>query len=179
MRSKQTLNRTGDDRKIDLISCIHDALMAITNPRFFETERGFQGEFLAQLGCRFALSDRAILEQEYQKRAEAHGLTNRPDIIIHEPYDPVHHANRTEGNVAVIELKLRATEEKAADDFKNLSDMIDVLHYPLGIFINIDSAITYSYLVPENIRGRIALFAVTLHGGKVTIVEERPEDVVS
>lgn len=158
-----------------LLASISDALGAITHPRFFETERGFQGELLVQLTRRVVLSDQAILEQEYPKRAAAHGLTCRPDIFIHEPYNPSHHADRTEGNVAVVELKLRATAEKASEDFKSLADMIRVLHYPLGIFINIDSVATYGELVPEDVRGRIVSFAVARREGKIEVIEERTE----
>jgi hypothetical protein len=157
-----------------LLACIHDSLAAITNPRFFDTERGLQGELLAQLTARVALPDQAILEQEYQKSANLHRLTTRPDIIIHEPYDPERHLNRTEGNVAVVALKLRATANDAIDDFKKLADMIRVLQYPLGIFINIASATTYGHLVPANLRWRVVSFAVALHDGKAQVIGEPP-----
>lgn len=123
-------------RNTDLGNDVRDALTAINNPRFFETERGFQGELIAHLAA-LQLPDQAILEQEYQKRQREHGLTIRPDIIIHEPYDPKRHAARTEGNYAVLELKLNATPGEALEDFHSLATMIKVLHYPLGIFVNI------------------------------------------
>ncbi len=64
---------------------------------------------MAQLTRRLQLPDYAIVEQEYQKQADLHGMTIRPDIIIHDPFNPTRHHVRTEGNLAVVELKLRAT----------------------------------------------------------------------
>lgn len=154
-----------------ILDCLRSSLLAIRSPRLLETERGYQGELLVQLSKRLNLPDQTILEQEYQKSALAHGLTCRPDIIIHEPFNPERHKTRADGNIAVIELKLRATKAKAADDFKSLRDMVGVLSYPLGIFVNIDSESTYSELVPEEIRSQIICFAVTLQDGKVQIIE--------
>jgi hypothetical protein len=47
-----------------------------------------------------------------------HGLAIRPDIIIHEPFDPSRHRSRRDRNVAVMELKRAATAEKAAADLE-------------------------------------------------------------
>ena len=153
-----------------MIANFRESLAAITNPRFFETERGFQGELLVQLTKRFQLLDCAIVEQEYQKRQQAHGLTIRPDIIIHEPFDPQRHGARTEGNLAVIELKRKASVGKATQDFKSLADMIQVLHYPIGFFVNIGSTVTHGNLVPPEARGRIICFAVSLVEGNVSLI---------
>lgn len=52
------------------LSVMRQALEAIREPRFFETERGYQGELLARLHARLphvGLPSHAILEQEYQK----------------------------------------------------------------------------------------------------------------
>jgi hypothetical protein len=113
------------------------------------------------------------LQQEYQKQAGQHGLTSRPDIVVHEPFDPKRHCARTEGNVAVIELKLRATAAEALADFRSLRSMLDVLRYPLGVFVNIDAAVTHAELVPQDVRGRIACFAVMLADDGPQIVEQR------
>jgi hypothetical protein len=156
-----------------IIKCIRASLEAITAPRYFLTERGFQGQLLVQLSRRLHLPDREIVEQEYQKRQRHHGLTVRPDIIIHEPFDPARHAGRTEGNRAVVELKLNATTAEAAEDFESLAAMIQVLHYPLGVFVNIASTITHANLVPEVVQGRVVAFAVTLQDGKPRVTEER------
>src|SRR5437588_9939027 len=157
----------------EIIECIRDSLTTITAPRFYRTERGFQGELLVQLSRRLHLLDREIAEQEYQKRQRDHGLTVRPDIIIHEPFDPVRGGARTEGNRAVVELKLNATAAQAADDFESLAAMIQVLHYPLGVFVNIASTVTHASLVPAAVRGRVIAFAVTLQDGKPRVIEER------
>lgn len=156
-----------------IIASLIESLSAISAPRFFESERGFQGELLVQLSRRLQLSDSTIIEQEYQKKLKAHGLRIRPDIIIHEPFNPELHATRTEGNFAVIELKLDATPEAAAEDFNSLAAMLEALHYPIGVFINIDSATTHSNLVPDNVRGKIVCFAVHVEDGKTVVIEER------
>src|SRR5256886_12182198 len=111
----------------DFLACLRESLAAITAPRFFQTERGYQGALLTQLtGC-LQLPDYGIVEQEYQKKARLHSLTVRPDIIVHEPFNPDRHGARTEGNVAVVELKLRATPADALADFESLRAMLDVL----------------------------------------------------
>jgi hypothetical protein len=154
-----------------ILEDIRQSLIAITVPRFYETERGFQGELLAQLVKRLALPDQAIIEQEHQKRALAHGLTCRPDIIIHEPFDQTRHHDRSQGNYIVMELKVRSTAKEAAADFESLGDMIQKLNYPLGIFINIDSGRTYSELVPKGLQSQIVAIAVALRNGEVQIAK--------
>ncbi|WP_198161254.1 hypothetical protein, partial [Variovorax sp. WDL1] len=77
-----------------LIAHIETALRSIMHARFYETERGFQGALLAALREHVPtqfLSDQTIIEQEYQKRLDRHGLKIRPDIIIHEPFDETQH----------------------------------------------------------------------------------------
>ncbi|WP_052162419.1 hypothetical protein [Aquabacterium sp. NJ1] len=155
----------------EVLAGVRDALQSITAPRLFETERGYQGALLGQLDRRLQLPARVIVEQEYQKQAGRHGLTIRPDIIIHEPFDPERFADRTQGNVAVIELKLRSTAAEAADDFMSLGLMLDVLRYPLGIFINIGAERTWAELLPQALHGRVACFAVRLQDTAVTVVE--------
>jgi len=156
-----------------LFANFRESLEAIIAPRFYETERGFQGELLTQLSKRLRLSDPAIVEQEYQKRQHVHGLSIRPDLIIHEPFDLGHHSSRTEGNIAVVELKLNASANKAAQAFQSLAAMLNVLEYPIGIFVNIGTTETYADLVPQEVKGRIALYAVSLNESHVYVVEER------
>jgi len=155
----------------EVLAGVRDALQSITAPRLFETERGYQGALLGQLDRRLQLPARVIVEQEYQKQAGRHGVTIRPDIIIHEPFDPERFADRTQGNVAVIELKLRSTAAEAADDFMSLGLMLDELRYPLGIFINIGAERTWAELLPQALHGRVACFAVRLQDTAVTVVE--------
>jgi hypothetical protein len=159
-----------------LFAVLSKALALISHPRFFDNELGFQGELRAQLerlDLKALLPEGSIIEQEHQKTLVAHGLTIRPDIVIHEPFDRARHADRTEGNVAVIELKLRASEAEASGDFESLGQMLDVLEYPVGIFINIGSERTHSDLVPAALRGRIVCYAVWLQDGKPQLVEQR------
>ena len=141
-----------------LLAAVRDALQSIAEPRFYATERGYQGQLLVELSHRIpqCFSERyPIVEQEHQKTLEIHGLNIRPDIVIHEPFDPLVHANRREGNYAVFELALRAGPAKATDDFASLESMLDVLGYPLGIFVNIAHNRTHLELAPASIRGRI------------------------
>ena len=132
-----------------LLRCVRESLAAITAPRLFETERGYQGQLVAQLHARLRLHKPAIVEQEYQKQAGLHGLTIRPDIIIHEPFDQELHQARADGNFAVMELKRRSTAAGARNDFRSLRLMLNVLRYRLGIFINIDARVTHADLVPD------------------------------
>ena len=152
------------DRAV-LLSIVADSLASITAPRYYETERGFQGELYAEMRNRLGdsiLPPGAQLEQEYQKTLCAHGLDIRPDIIIHEPFDERRHAARHAGNHAVIELKLAASKRAASKTFESLVAMIDVLHYPLGIFVNINSDVTFTEQIPMTYEDRIVCFAVLL-----------------
>ena len=154
----------------DLLACVAESLAAITTPRLFQTERGYQGALLAQLDRRLRLPDHAIVEQEYQKQAGLHGITIRPDIIIHEPFEPARHDARTEGNLAVLELKLRATPVEAVADFESLGMMLNILRYRFAVFVNIGAATTHADLVPADLRDQIACFAVTLDNGAAKVV---------
>jgi hypothetical protein len=158
-------------KRDELLACVVESLTAISTPRFFQTERGYQGALLSQLDRRLQLPDYAIVEQEYQKQAGLHGVTIRPDIIIHEPFSPGRHGARTEGNLAVMELKLRATPAEALADFENLGLMLNKLSYQLGIFINIDSTSTHVDLVPAACRERIVCFAANIANGAVTVIK--------
>lgn len=147
----------------ELLNAIATALTSVTAPHYYEDERGFQGEFYAQLRLQnLVLPEGALLREEYQKRMAQHDLRIRPDIILHEPFDPGRHRGRDQGNHAVMELKRRATPGTAADAFSNLIAMIDTLNYPLGVFINIDSPKTWVESVPDSHRGRIACLAAYL-----------------
>jgi len=163
-----------------LLEHIRESLASISAPRFFETERGFQGALLTQLENRipnYVLPEGALIEQEHQKSPAQHGLRIRPDIIIHEPFKPERHSTRTEGNIAVIELKLNASKVRAQNDFNSLAEMINVLQYPLGIFINIASHKTHSELVPLSVKDLIVCFAVSLDNGHVKVVENGTQPI--
>ena len=159
-----------------LLAHIHRALETISHPRFFETERGFQGALLGALAKTIpdhVLPEGAQIEQEYQKRLKDHGLTVRPDIIIHEPFDETRHASRQDGNIAVIELKLNASQADAQGDFGSLEKMMAGLNYPVAIFINIASDQTHAALVPDAAKGRITCFAVSMREGTAHVTRER------
>jgi hypothetical protein len=150
------------------LALLRDALENIREPRFFETERGFQGELLAHLRNRLEFAElpgEPIVEQEYQKTISFHGLKIRPDIIIHIPFERGRVERRDQGNFVAIELKLRSTESEARDDFAKLQQMWEVLGYPLTIFINIDSDQTHAAVRPEVIAGQTACYATRLEDG--------------
>ena len=156
-----------------VLSSMHEALAACAHPRLFETERGFQGQLLVELSKRLLLPDQAIIEQEYQKRLKVHGLTVRPDIVIHEPFDSSRHLSRTSGNIAVVELKLNASAAQATSDFSSIAAMLKALNYSVGIFVNIGSTETHEKLVPEDAKGHIVSFAVSFTEGKARVIEVR------
>ena len=160
----------------NIIIAVRESLLAICHPRFFETERGYQGELLAELRNRLPIlqieNGRTVVEQEYQKTLQSHGVKRRPDLLLHEPFDQQHHRDRTQGNYAVFELKRRGTPRKAKDDFCSLSQLMTALKYPLAFFINIDSRITQIAHAPNNLPGRLVAFAVKLKDGHVILKEE-------
>lgn len=150
-----------------VIEIILTAVRSISNPRFYETERGFQGELdgLLSASLRNNVGPRdAIVEQEAQKTLRNHGIRRRPDIIIHCPTQEG--GNRRVGNYVVILLKRRGSENAARKDFLALDEIIDALDYPLGVFINIDSTHTYSGVHDGRFAGRLHFVAVSLgpHG---------------
>lgn len=156
-----------------LLDHLTAALRTITTPRFYQNEHGFQGELLVQLKQAIPadfLPDEAIIEQEHQKKLKVHGLRIRPDIIVHEPYDEHYHGSRRDGNHAVIEIKRAASQKDAIDDFASLISMIEILDYPLAIFINIASDNTRADLVPAEWRDRIVCFAVNLQNGEAHVI---------
>ena len=158
----------------EILEIIRSSLSSITNPRFYETERGYQGELSAELRSRLPLLqlDGAIVEHEYQKRIKDHGFRIRPDIIIHVPFKYSNYTSRDEGNFVVIALKHQATEKKALIDYRNLSRMCEILGYPLGVFINIDSDETYFSNFQGPFKEKLYSFGVRLDSGQVVINEQ-------
>jgi hypothetical protein len=146
-----------------LLAHLETALRSITHPHFYEDERGFQGELLVALRKSIPehlLPEHAVIQQEYQKRLGRHGLNQRPDIVIHEPFEFGEYESRREGNYMVIALKRNATTKRAEADLKGLVAMCDILDYPAAAFINIASSETYADSIPDSAKGRITCFAV-------------------
>jgi hypothetical protein len=117
------------------------AIKHITIRRFHNSERAFASELSRYLNEEDLLSlypAHTIIEPEAQKNERAHHcVTQRPDIIVHIPIEEGLTEHAYDGNFIVYALKREATEAKAREDFNKLNEMFDVLHYPLGIFINI------------------------------------------
>jgi hypothetical protein len=153
-----------------LLTVIKNALAAIREPRFYESERGFQGELLSELRARMSdlsVPGDAIVEQEYQKTIPNHGLKIRPDLIIHIP--TAQGGDRKVGNFVAIELKLNARQSGADAAFSNLNLMMDKLAYPLGIFVNIAAMETYAAKYSGGFSHRLHFFAVNLGSHGVTV----------
>jgi hypothetical protein len=153
-----------------MIPTIVTALRAVSNARFFDTERGYQGELLAELRAALpalGLPENRIVELEYQKTIPNHNINIRPDIIIHVP--TVEGGDRKVGNFAVFELNFRAGPKEAQEDFDNLDTIIGALHYPLGVFVNIDSVKTQAAHYAGPYRDRIHFFAVRRVDGAVQL----------
>lgn len=124
-----------------IIEATIEAVGSVMHPRLFESERGYHGQFYYELQRVLegkGLWPDYLLEMEYQKSAR-HGLSQRPDIVFHIP-QKVHGGRVEEHNWAVFELKRKASNRTASDDFEKLDDMIARLSYRLAIFINIASA---------------------------------------
>lgn len=158
----------------EIVQAIKESLLKITNRRFYETERGFQGEFGSELRLRLPGLELkgAIVEQEYQKRIPDHGFQIRPDLIIHIPFEETEHSSRSEGNFAVIEFKRRASRMNAKADYENLHKMCEKLGYPLAVFINIDSEETYIEECIQPSHAKIYAFSVVLKDAKVHLNEQ-------
>lgn len=124
-----------------IVKATNDALVCLSEARFFCTERGFHGRFYCVLQNileeRGLLKSPRVLEMEYQKSSR-HEISQRPDIILHVPAEDSD-AQVSEFNFAVWALKRRATKSKAREDFEKLNEMFYRLEYPLGIFVNIDA----------------------------------------
>ena len=111
------------------IEIVITALKEIVSPRFFMTERGFQGNFAIALnkilGEHNIFPEGTIIEEEYQKTLKLHGITQRPDLIIHVPIESSHSTNRKETNYIACEFKLSGNKIKVMKDFENLNELIE------------------------------------------------------
>jgi hypothetical protein len=146
--------------KTAMTPLVVDALRRVVHARFFETERGFQGAFQANLRDvlpKDQFAD-AIVEEEYQKKFGLHGLTRRPDVIVHIP--AADGGDRRRGNFAVFALKLEAGPAAAEEDFAVLDEIVGALDYPFAAFINVASQSTHAERYRGQFHDRIHFFAV-------------------
>jgi hypothetical protein len=152
---------------IAVLESTDQAMRHLTAPRFFRSERGYQGWFYChlqrELDRRGLLVEPCILEMEYQK-SRRHGMEQRPDIILHIPAEESG-AHVAENNFVVWALKLNATEAKAAEDFTNLDEIIGGLGYRIGIFVNVASTRTFARSYSGGYADRIFMVAVTMENG--------------
>jgi hypothetical protein len=70
----------------------------------------------------------------------------------------------------VVELKVRASETEAREDYEKLATMCDKLKYPLGVFINIDATTARREVHVGSQQDKLFGFAVSLVDGAVSIV---------
>lgn len=148
-----------------LIEATLEAISKVRNPRYFCSERGYQGQFYCQLQSileeQNIITADLILEMEYQKQVQNHHMTQRPDIILHIPSE-VSGASSTENNFCVWALKRGTNSTGAREDFEKLNMMMEVLNYPVGIFINIDSGRHFLESYDLSYKNRIAAISVLL-----------------
>lgn len=147
-----------------IIESTISALRKISTPRFFKSERGYQGFFYCklyeELEIRRLVNEDQILEMEYQKSSR-HGLSQRPDIIFHIP---VEHSGSSvvKNNFAVWALKARVNATTAQQDFEKLDEMFEYLNYPLGFFININDQQHHLASYSGKFRDRLIGFSILL-----------------
>ncbi|MEA2033564.1 MAG: hypothetical protein U9N41_08285 [Euryarchaeota archaeon] len=157
-----------------VIEIIIEALKKVNNPRFFKTERGYQGRFACAMyevmDDKGIFPDDAILEEEYQKRLNEHGTGQRPDLIVHIPTEISGLANTSKNNLVVFAFKKNATLKKVGEDFYKLDVMFKELEYPLGIFINIGTLHTHIDKYRGNYKERLHFFSVVMKNVEVKIV---------
>jgi len=161
-----------------LVTITYQAITQVKHPRFWETERGFHGEFHAVLR-EILISERIvgylgpILEQEYQK-SRHHGISQRPDTILHLPAKQWG-LRRQEGNFAVWALKHRSLETEAREDFQRLDEMFTKLKYPLGFFINIGSQRTFENIYRGDYAKRVHCISCCLNAdGTLSLSHAQP-----
>jgi hypothetical protein len=140
----------------------------ISDPRFYETERGYQGALIAQLTIHLdlaTLNGDPIIEQEYQKTLPRHGITIRPDITVHIPARSNNQDDRRIGNFVAIEIKRDASDAEAKLDYDSLASLAQRLAYPLTIFINIDLVDDHRRSCSPEIAEQTISLAVCLEDG--------------
>jgi len=147
------------------------AMKQIALPRFFKSERGYQGIFYCKLYKEFKkcgiVNEDCIIEMEYQKSAR-HRIYQRPDIILHIP---VEHSGAvpTDNNFAVWALKARANKAAALEDFEKLNQMFTYLNYEIGFFVNIGNDFHHLNNYNGKFQDRLICFAVKLQNGNAII----------
>lgn len=166
------INPHPDITKELLIEATRQAISQVRNPRYFSSERGYQGQFYSQLQsileAQNIITADLILETEYQKRAATHSMTQRPDMILHIPRE-ITQAAANENNYCVWALKRNSTQEDAFDDFNKLDSMFSDLCYPWGIFINIASQNHFLELYRGDFPERIAGISVQLQDDELLV----------
>jgi hypothetical protein len=172
----QTFNPVGNRPEIYMrkmiLAALRKSMLNVLDPRFYETERGYQGALIAQLTIHLELANlngHPIIEQEYQKTLPNHGIAIRPDVIIHTPYVAGGFEDRRRGNFVAIEIKRRANIPDAEADYQSLALLAERLAYPLTVFVNIDSTENHHRNCPAGIAEQTISIAVRLEDGVPTL----------
>ena len=157
---------------MNAITILRSAIERVRESRLFATERGYQGQLASELDRLLDVESggftRPLVEQEYQKRADVHGITLRPDIVIHIPYDRGVSPSRRHDNYLVILFKLSAKQRLADEDFTKLSTICSRLDYPIGAFLNIASTDLWlpSFAAKAGKSFALHEFAISLRDGR-------------
>jgi hypothetical protein len=162
---------------MDLIRALLEALAQIKDPTLFLDERGYQGELKSKLDRILELQipndDFASpqVREEYQKRADRHGITLRPDIIVHVPFERGVSPTRKDDNYMVVLLKRSPGRAKALANFRDLETICSALQYPIGVSVNIASSRLWISQLSAEIPSCYTLYeiSVELKGGEPSL----------
>jgi len=160
------------------LQLLRSALLAIQEPACYEAAPKFQVELLAQLRARLGnvpiWPGATAVEEDYLQGAAAHGCKDRPDLIIHNPFDRGLFEHRGEGDYVVIELKRRVGKQAAESAYAKLDRICTLLDYAMGLLINVDSDQVFFSKSRSAAGGRLHGFAVELRDGRVHLLEGHP-----
>jgi hypothetical protein len=146
----------------------------ITNLRFFETERGYQGELVSLLNeylkKKNLFPKEFIVEQEHQKSVKHHNIRQRPDIIIHVPIEAGLTKDRAKNNFLVIALKRKGDAKSIIGDFEKLDEMFGELNYPEGVIININTQSKFVEFYQGKFPDRLHELAIKIKDDAIYII---------
>lgn len=153
------------------------AFKTVSTPRFYKTERGFQGRFACALykvlDARGIFPDDLIIEEEYQKSIKDHGIRLRPDLLIHIPVESSGIEGRDKNNFVAFAFKKNASANDAKSDFNKLEEIVEKLNYLLIIFVNLNSESALLKYYSGQYKDRIHGYAIEIgQNGQIMLQHE-------
>jgi hypothetical protein len=165
------------------LSLLRDSFQDLCEPILYMPgrEKSFQAALYASIKMRIhAAQDVAedlVLEQEVTKSLRLHAIVRRPDLILHVPFESGRTTSRGEGNLVSLEIKVNAGLEAAHADYDKLARMCEMLHYEIGVFVNVGAEYTHWTTYTGRHKDRLKGFAVRL-ANKVVLINEEPHPSV-